>query len=685
MKTFSFDIFDTCVSRPFALPTDLFLEVGANLFKVAYDGPLNQRDFSLAFSRERIVAEKRARRLHPEKEDITLAEIYQMFISMDGLALSSSELMDSEVAAEIAHIRPFAIIKDKIDIIRAEYGRVLFISDMYLPQSVIREILDKNGLLRSGDSVYVSGEVGLCKHTGNLFRHVLSAEKISPSELFHTGDNLHSDVKAPRQLGINATHHKSAQMSTHERRIKRLAQRLLPNTVTTASHIIGVSRISRHTYESNLSAELVSLLTSVVSPLLFSFTAWTINQSIDRNKQTLYFASRNGQVFFKIAEVINRHHSRRFEAKYLHGSRNAWFLPSAMGVNKEELYWAWLPGMSTAARDILRRLGFSREETRKILSKAEWKGSLNQYLTDTELETFISTVIQHPYVSERISNKASIARKLTLDYFRQLGMLENTNWAIVDIGWVLNCQYAMEKILRIEDPTMKVSGYYFGVVDNHRYAESGEAGDFHSFITSGRSGPKGAFSCDWIFRLPTIVLIEHLLTGATHATVTGYTSTAKGIEPTLKEGGEPVAYYDLMSDIHTIIQQTTEEYCLLGLHEQPTVLHEMAELALEELQRFCQHPSEREARSVATIPTNIEQSHDSRHTRSLASPLTLRDLAAMIAHDLLPQNLAPSLSSHHAWAAGSAALGHPAVTLLFKGFFQLNRARKWMGDRISLW
>lgn len=80
---------------------------------------------------------------------------------------------------------------------------MIYISDMYLPSEFIKEILTNHGVFGRKDSLYASGEIGLTKESGKLFKHVLKKEGIPASSLFHYGDNFHSDFVVPSRMGIH--------------------------------------------------------------------------------------------------------------------------------------------------------------------------------------------------------------------------------------------------------------------------------------------------------------------------------------------------------------------------------------------------------------------------------------------------------------------------------------------------
>ena len=177
----SFDIFDTLIIRPYVLPTDLFRHM-----EILYGKE--------GFADSRIAAERQARRRHPG--EITLDEIYHE------LGVGFEDMKDLEIRMEIDLALPNTGIKGLLQKLSAKGKRIILVSDMYLPENVIKEMLDRCGI--GYDGLYISSEIGSTKHDGSLFRHVLEDLKINPADLFHIGDNRHSDYNIPKALGIRA-------------------------------------------------------------------------------------------------------------------------------------------------------------------------------------------------------------------------------------------------------------------------------------------------------------------------------------------------------------------------------------------------------------------------------------------------------------------------------------------------
>ncbi|NQS88899.1 hypothetical protein HQ584_03815, partial [Patescibacteria group bacterium] len=191
MKIYSFDVFDTVLTRIVAKPKDIFLLMQSEL---------KGRDIQLPdkvienFAPIRVNSERTARR-SARREDIKIEDIYAQLGRKYGLnGKQIAELIKLELETEYRSVCPICWTISEINSLRAQGKRIIFISDMYLPEQHIREMLVKVGVYQEGDKLYVSGESGLKKRTGSLFKYILEQEHCNPHQMSHCGNNLHSDI-----------------------------------------------------------------------------------------------------------------------------------------------------------------------------------------------------------------------------------------------------------------------------------------------------------------------------------------------------------------------------------------------------------------------------------------------------------------------------------------------------------
>ncbi len=132
-KIYSFDVFDTVLTRIWAKPKDLFWKVGhqlqqENLISIAAQDWRNLR----------IEAEKNARQTSATDE-VTLQQIYDCLAPSLNWSLDDVEkAKQQEIEVELSSLRPVPATQRKIQALHQQNERVIYISDMYLPQEVIR-------------------------------------------------------------------------------------------------------------------------------------------------------------------------------------------------------------------------------------------------------------------------------------------------------------------------------------------------------------------------------------------------------------------------------------------------------------------------------------------------------------------------------------------------------------------
>jgi FMN phosphatase YigB (HAD superfamily) len=189
---YSFDLFDTLVTRPFAAPTDAFsLMEGHARYRFGFLA-------RVGFPRLRVGAEKIAR-WRSRAEDVSLVEIYRVLAFF---VRNPADLLRREIQVEMALMRPIAKNVEEVVRLGRSGKRCCIVSDMYLPLAVVRRIVRRH----VGDfDCHVSSKLRLTKASGALFSHVADHYGIPLANIRHTGDNPHSDQLVPRRLGATAT------------------------------------------------------------------------------------------------------------------------------------------------------------------------------------------------------------------------------------------------------------------------------------------------------------------------------------------------------------------------------------------------------------------------------------------------------------------------------------------------
>lgn len=185
----SFDIYDTLIHRTTGSPSKVFKEIQGRINREIK----SNEDF--IFNREQAVKKAWEK---TKREEITLDEIYQNYKKSN---VDVNLLKQFEIEMELDCVYPDKRLKTVYEELKKNGKKIIIISDMYLPQPVIKKILEKCGY-KKYEKVYVSSEIMLKKRTGNLFKFVKS--DMQGKEFIHIGDNRTSDYKKAREYGIKS-------------------------------------------------------------------------------------------------------------------------------------------------------------------------------------------------------------------------------------------------------------------------------------------------------------------------------------------------------------------------------------------------------------------------------------------------------------------------------------------------
>lgn len=647
----SFDVFDTCIIRNFAKPTDLFYSLYNQGNTTCNSNNYKEISSELAYYRVQIEANSRS--YHKNQEDISIDIFYRYLDRLNNWKLETQSLLALETEIELNSVKPILATKKRIEQLRNSNIKIIFISDMYLPSKVIQKMLLMYHIAEENDSIYVSGDIGLTKRTGSLFKYVLDREKIKPHQLHHYGDNLYSDVIIPRNLGIKATHFKESKLNRYEKNTITLSQ-ALPQV---KSQIAGVSRAARLMCADGIkiSQELASLATNVIAPLLVSYVAWVVEDAQKNNIEKLYFVSRDGQILHKIAQELSQYISVP-ECHYLYGSRQAWFLPSVFEVNRHHLSWLIRTNQSVVLRHLLKKLQIEPNEIEDWLSQYKLDGQLlDKELDKSEIERFWQ-LIENPDVTNLISQKAKKARETALQYFKQEGLCSDNSWAIVDIGWRLTCQKSLKQIIQQSGYDNDVKGYYFGVYQDR--LTTTQVGNYRAFlIQDGVIGKKNG-SADCI--LKEVAVIEEIFTRANHRSVIGYQEKNGKILPIFRSGRDNFQDLDFIETIHEIVLKYADEIGKTGLLNNH--LDEFKRCAVNNAIKFFSNPSSSDVRPIAQRLTSDDQ-NESR-LRPLVRPINLKDFMYVTARFLRLTNSRDYAKSYD-WREGSIAISHPIIRFFY--------------------
>ena len=333
MKLYSFDVFDTLITRSTVTPDGIFavmqnfLNKDASVFDGIDDFVRNN------FYHLRIGAEQVARNTFCVDgiEDVTLGQIYEVLVIEGQISKDQSKFLQNlekrtEIDFSIGISENIFKIKELIEAGK----RVVLISDMYLDRDTIREMLVKADEIFQNIPIYVSSDKEKKnKWTGSLFRLVQEQEQVAYSEWQHMGDNEHSDYNVPRGLGISCIKYQSEQLLPIE-------ERYLRNNESDAEVqlSLGCARAARIAGKRNAAFRMGC---SVGGSILYKYVCWMLQDSVEKGIRRLYFIARDGYALKELADKLICQNGYPIETSYIFGSRLAWRIPC--GAHREEELW----------------------------------------------------------------------------------------------------------------------------------------------------------------------------------------------------------------------------------------------------------------------------------------------------------------------------------------------------------
>ena len=350
---------------------------------------------------------------------------------------------------------------------------------------------------------------------------------------------------------------------------------------------------------------------NVIGPVLFGYVLWVLREAAATGVKRLYFVSRDGQILWHLATLVEQAFPTGIECRYLYGSRQAWFLPAVQEVDESALAWILQHTLILTVRCVCERVDLTPETIQPVLEAGGFPATTWDQDLDQEARVRLRDCFRQRAAHAAIQARTKENRELVLRYFQQEGLLEGQSFALVDIGWAGRLQRALSRLLTHADarPAGGTKGFYFGLCQELR----AEADDVlrSYFIHADRPEP------DWYSSRHVGVL--ELFMAADHHGVRGYQPTPAGrLEPQfLAQGAPPLVAWGV---------RTQQEACLSFVRE---LLHVLRQEDLESiswravsdslLRQFLTQPTPAEARAYGCC--EITEQQTGQFTQRLTPPV----------------------------------------------------------------
>jgi len=463
----SFDIFDTLIERPFTKPTDLFRLLDEKVAKFTNNKIVS---FSMirSYIERRLKNELKEKTTHTflslkkYKQEVTLDEIY-LAIQKE-MALSDNEreeIKKLEIENEMYYLLPKSDMIDFFNYAIKKGKRVILVSDMYLPENVIIDILKKN-LIFGYEKLYLSSTIKLTKHTGDLFPYVLNDMNINAKNLLHIGDNPHGDQKMPWKYKIT-THliKKNLDFFYQNKKMNQLFWNKRNQLTIGESAVLGLitrkhfnNTFKNYFNDTHFNQSTYNLGYIGLGWMFYSFTTWLIEEAMRDNIDTLYFLSRDGLIMKKVYDIVKCEYINPPKSVYLYASRRA--CQVAAIETSTDIVNVLNTNFTNTTIEILflNKFGIDIgdiENIENILESYNYK--LDSIVKISDRENLISFSLK---IQSSILRRAKKERESYLEYLNTMHLSSGKN-AIVDIGYAGTMQKSLMKLIKIN----QLGGYYF--------------------------------------------------------------------------------------------------------------------------------------------------------------------------------------------------------------------------------
>ncbi|MBO5864548.1 MAG: HAD-IA family hydrolase [Bacteroidaceae bacterium] len=459
MKLASFDIFDTTLIRKCGKPENIFYILANKLYP---NDKAKREDFLLWRKR----AENEARRRVPGK-DVTIDDIYSSEELKGFDEYTTAQLIEAEKSIEAEQLIANPAIRDVIKQKREQGYTICFISDMYLPSEMLKEVLLRERCIGKNEMVYVSCEWNARKSNGALYKKL--KEKLKSEEWEHFGDHPVSDVKMAKHYGIKATK-VNTDLSIAEK--STIAPR--DNKYHYESSILaGLSRAARIHFGNNA---YTTIAADFVAPAYIPYVHFALETAKEKGIKTLYFLSRDSYILQRIAEQMSH---EGIELRYLFVSRKALLLPYLDNATADKFLAIQdkrtVRGKSV--KEMTASLGTSVEELEDSFGISF---DFEKITTKEQEKIFLNAIFgcESKYLPT-LNKRAKEKRALLNGYFTQEKVFGNSTTAMVDVGWLGTTRLMINSILK-EEGYPETTFFYYGVRGDVMHSRYGRYHTYNS-------------------------------------------------------------------------------------------------------------------------------------------------------------------------------------------------------------
>ncbi|NKD44644.1 HAD family hydrolase [Haematospirillum jordaniae] len=203
IQAVSFDLFDTLLLRRCQPELSRLGDIAAAQAKALSISFVIKAE-ALYKARLRIQKDAFERVQHGKSAEVTHAEMIRSLRRQCNLPPEADHILaKAEIEWECRAVKANRELATLCTDIMA-HKPVILTSDMYLPETALRTILQQQIPRLASLPLVVSADRAATKRSGKLFHWLIKHLGVPPSAILHTGDNMHSDVHMAAMAGLEA-------------------------------------------------------------------------------------------------------------------------------------------------------------------------------------------------------------------------------------------------------------------------------------------------------------------------------------------------------------------------------------------------------------------------------------------------------------------------------------------------
>ena len=378
-----------------------------------------------------------------------------------------NEMIEEEIKVEDEVLYVKEGMRELLEELRDRGKRIIAISDMYLDKEHVRRILQLKSLDFFFRDIYVSSESGICKYSGNLFRHVLLRERVLPGQMVHIGDNRISDHRVPMRLGIHTIYLKDASHLKRKYVLKTYNRLAAKNSYWKGRHLLQLVRPFKGREDFFYSYGF-----SFLGPVYSAFVYGVIETIKKQNIRKVYFLAREGELFLRLFNTFESHFFEKGAApdtEYVYLTRKSTALASAyQGLSHQKAIIALYNPKQQGLQSICDVFGLPSGEFRDIAGQYGLT-DMRRPLYDWYDERF-KKLLMDGRLQDIVRRHARADRELLARYLEQIGFFNDSPVAFVDVGWNATIQKFVQDAFIERADYPHIYGLYLGFIDGIKHA-----------------------------------------------------------------------------------------------------------------------------------------------------------------------------------------------------------------------